>query len=86
MIKIKHNLDADKFKWLWCKYVQAGNDEKHCTNSLKGKYSKKFSKHNENFNNETTIIFDEQPEDSFIYVELLARDIVQKRIIHIMFI
>ena len=51
MIKIKHNLDANKFKWLWCKYVQAGNDEKHCTNSLKGKYSKKFSKHNENFNN-----------------------------------
>ena len=47
MIKIKHNLDANKFKWLWCKYVQAGNDEKHCTNSLKGKYSKKFSKHND---------------------------------------
>ena len=70
MIKIKHNLDANKFKWLWCKYVQAGNDEKHCTNSLKGKYSKKFSKHNENFNNETTIIFDEQPEDTFkaIYI------------------
>ena len=55
MIKIKHNLDANKFKWLWCKYVQAGNDEKHCTNSLKGKYSKKFSKHNENFIEEWTI-------------------------------
>ena len=70
MIKIKHNLDANKFKWLWSKYVQAGNDEKHCTNSLKGKYSKKFSKHNENFNNETTIIFDEQQEDRFkaIYI------------------
>lgn len=70
MIKIKHNLDADKFKWLWSKYVQEGNDEKHCTNSLKGKYSKKFSKHNENFNNETTMVFDEQPEDSFkaIYI------------------
>lgn len=70
MIKIQHNLDAKKFKWLWCKYVQDGNDQKHCTNSLKGKYSKKFSKHNENFNNETTIVFDEQPEDSFkaIYI------------------
>lgn len=70
MIKIKHNLDATKFKWLWSKYVEGGNDEKHCTNSLKGKYSKKFSKHNENFNNETTIIFDEQPEDKFkaIYI------------------
>lgn len=70
MIKIKHNLDATKFKWLWSKYVEDGNDEKHCTNSLKGKYSKKFSKHNEYFNNETTIVFDEQPEDQFkaIYI------------------
>lgn len=70
MIKIKHNLDSDKFKWLWCKYVQDINDKKHCTNSLRGKYGKKFSKHNENFNKKTTIVFDEQPEDSFkaIYI------------------
>ena len=52
MIKIKHNFDSSKFKWLWSKYVAEGNDKKHCTNCLKGKYSKKFSKHNENFNNE----------------------------------
>ena len=70
MIKIKHNLEKEKFKWLWAKYVQAGNDEKHCTNSLKGKYSKVFSKHNEQFNETSTILFNEQPEDSFkaIYI------------------
>ena len=85
MIKIKHNLDADKFKWLWCKYVQAGNDEKHCTNSLKGKYSKKFSKQ---VIGGVIFVMNNQKIASrpFIYVELLARDIVQKRIIHIMFI
>ncbi|WP_404987899.1 hypothetical protein [Clostridium culturomicium] len=70
MIKIKHNLDSSKFKWLWCKYVTDINDKKHCTASLKGKYGKKFSKHNPNFNKETTIVFDEQPEESFkaIYI------------------
>ena len=59
MIKIKHNFNASKFKWLWSKYVTEGNDKKHCTNCIKGKYSKKFSKHNENFNNENIITFDE---------------------------
>ena len=68
MIKIKHNFDSSKFKWLWSKYVVDGNDEKHCTNSLKGKYSKKFSKHNENFNNEKAMFFDEVEEFKAIYI------------------
>ena len=70
MIKIKHNLEREKFKWLWAKYVQEGNDKKHCTNSLKGKYSKVFSGHNEKLNEMTTMVFDEQPEDSYkaIYI------------------
>lgn len=59
MIRIKHNLDSSKFKWLWAKYVTAGNDKKHCTNCIKGKYSKKFSKHNETFNEDSIIEFDE---------------------------
>lgn len=59
MIIVKHNFDKSKFKWLWSKYVLDGNDKKHCTNSLVGKYSKKFSKHNENFNEENIIEFDE---------------------------
>ena len=68
MITIKHNFDSNKFKWLWSKYVIDGNDEKHCTNSLKGKYSKKFSKHNENFNNENIIVFDEVEDFKGIYI------------------
>lgn len=68
MIKIKHNFDSSKFKWLWSKYVVGGNDGKHCTNCLKGKYSKKFSKHNENFNNENIIEFDEVEEYKAIYI------------------
>ena len=70
MIKVKHNFDSSKFKWLWSKYVSGGNDQKHCTNCLKGKYSKKFSKHNENFNQETTMVFDEVEEESYkaIYI------------------
>ena len=39
MITIKHNFDESKFKWLWAKYVNAGNIEKHCTACLKGPYS-----------------------------------------------
>lgn len=43
MIIIHHNFDETKFKWLWAKYVKAGNIEKHCTACLIGQYSKKFS-------------------------------------------
>lgn len=43
MIRIKHNFDETKFKWLWAKYVKDGNIEKHCTACLKGSYSKIFS-------------------------------------------
>ena len=43
MITIHHNFDETKFKWLWAKYVKAGNIEKHCTASMIGQYSKKFS-------------------------------------------
>lgn len=68
MIKVKHNFDSSKFKWLWSKYVIDGNDKKHCTNCLKGKYSKKFSKHNENFNNDNIIVFDEENNFKAIYI------------------
>lgn len=43
MITIHHNFDETKFKWLWAKYVKAGNIEKHCTASMIGQYSKRFS-------------------------------------------
>lgn len=43
MVEIEHNLDEKKFKWLWAKYVKAGNINRHCTGCLVGPYSKKFS-------------------------------------------
>lgn len=43
MIIIHHNFDETKFKWLWAKYVRGGRIEKHCTASIPGLYSKKFS-------------------------------------------
>ncbi len=41
-----HNLDPKKFVWLWMKYVRGTNLAHHCTNSLRGPYSKILSKHN----------------------------------------
>lgn len=68
MIKITHDLDSRKFKWLWAKYVVGNNLKYHCTNSLRGKYSKKFSKHNPNFNSQKEITFDESSELKAIYI------------------
>lgn len=70
MIKIKHNFEKEKFMWLWAKYVKAGDDSKHCTNCIKGKYSKKFSKHNEELKENTQLIFDEEEGGTYkaIYI------------------
>lgn len=66
MIKIRHNFDETKFKWLWAKYVKEGNVEKHCTACLKGPYSKKFSgASNKNLLSQPELIMDEVPEDDF---------------------
>lgn len=60
MIKINHNFDETKFKWLWAKYVRAGNIEKHCTACLKGPYSKKFSStSNKDLLNQPELVMDE---------------------------
>ncbi len=45
-IRLTHNLEGDKFMWLWAKYVRGFNDARHCTNSLSGLYSKKLWKNN----------------------------------------
>ena len=63
MIIIRHNFDETKFKWLWAKYVRAGNIEKHCTASLIGPYSKKFSgSTNKNLLSQPVLVMDEVPE------------------------
>ena len=66
MITIHHNFDETKFKWLWAKYVRAGNIEKHCTASLIGPYSKKFSgSTNKNLLSQPVLVMDEIPETSY---------------------
>lgn len=69
-IIILHNLDPDKFVWLWAKYVRGVNDTKHCTNSILGRYSKKLSKHNPELTQQPELVLDEEPGDSYkaIYI------------------
>lgn len=63
MITIHHNFDETKFKWLWAKYVKAGNIEKHCTACMIGPYSKKFSgTSNHNLLEQPTLVMDEEPD------------------------
>ncbi|QDV24638.1 hypothetical protein Q31a_29580 [Aureliella helgolandensis] len=56
--------------WLWMKYVTGVNDEKHCTNCLRGKYGKILSKHNTELEFTPMLTLNEQPLDSFsaIYI------------------
>ena len=65
MLQLSHNLEPDKFMWLWMKYVTGVNDEKHCTNCLRGKYGKRLSGHNRDLGNTPIITLDEQSSDSF---------------------
>lgn len=70
MIEITHNLDPRRFMWLWAKYVTGFNEKYHCTNSIRGPYSKKFSKNNPEFARAPVITMDEHPMDSYnaIYI------------------
>jgi hypothetical protein len=63
VIVTRQNFKGSKFKWLWMKYVSAVNDQYHCTNSIRGKYSKLFSKHNENLESQNDLVLDEVTED-----------------------
>lgn len=66
MITIHHNFDETKFKWLWAKYVKAGNIEKHCTACMIGPYSKKFSgSSNKDLLQQPTIVMNEVSEGGY---------------------
>jgi hypothetical protein len=68
VVEVSHNLDPRRFVWLWMKYVTGVNDTQHCTNVLRGRYSKKLSKHRAGVGEqglETSIVCDEQPAGSF---------------------
>jgi hypothetical protein len=70
MIEIVHNFDPGQFMWLWAKYVTGFNDKHHCTNSIRGRYSKKLSKNNPKLATSPFIVMDEQPLGSYsaIYI------------------
>lgn len=71
MIELQHNLEPEKFMWLWSKYVKGANPNYHCTNVLKGKYSHKLSKpKNPELPNKRILILDELPQDQYdaIYI------------------
>ncbi len=63
MIELVHNFDPARFMWLWAKYVSGFNEKHHCTNAIRGRYSKKFNKNNPAFTG--NVNFDEQPPDSY---------------------
>ena len=70
MIEITHNFDPSQFMWLWSKYVTAFNDACHCTNTIRGSYSKKLSKGNPELPSTPTLVMDEQPVGTYraIYI------------------
>ena len=68
-LTIGHNFEPDRFMWLWAKYVYGFNPAQHCTNSIRGKYSKKFSKpNNPHLKDEKRIVLDEFPDFKAVYI------------------
>lgn len=67
-VEVVHNFDPVQFMWLWAKYVVGFNEKHHCTNAIRGRYSKKFSKNNPAF--ARSAAFDEQPTGTYdaIYI------------------
>ncbi len=76
MIEIAHNLEPRDFVWLWAKYVTGFNPKHHCTNSIRGRYSRKFSKHNKELTVSEVITMDECIPNSYsaIYICGVARE------------
>ena len=60
MIVIRHNFQPQRFHWLWAKYVTGINDSCHCTNCLRGAYSKRFSAHNPQMRDQVLVMDEPQ--------------------------
>lgn len=61
-IILTHNFDGSKFMWLYAKYAYGANPEHHCTQAIRGRYSKKFNRLRESFKPGQKIVMDEFPE------------------------
>lgn len=68
LVQLQHNLEPERFKWLWMKYVTGVNDQYHCTNCLRGKYGRLLSKHNLDLKSTPCISLNEQPSDSYAFI------------------
>ncbi len=67
-IQLEHNLEPEKFMWLWMKYVTGMNDQYHCTSCLRGKYGRLLSKHNLSLKSTPSLNLDEQPSGSYAFI------------------
>ena len=67
-IQLNHNLEPNGFMWLWMKYVTGINDQHHCTNCLRGKYSKLLSRHNPDLGTTPALTLNEHPAGSYSFV------------------
>jgi hypothetical protein len=73
-VVIRHNFKPNDFMWLWAKYVVGFNEKYHCTNCLRGRYSRHFSKaRNPLLVQEHEIAFDEHEGHEAIYICGVAR-------------
>ena len=73
-VVIRHNFTPDDFMWLWAKYVIGFNEQYHCTNCLRGRYSRRFSKaRNPLLAQEHEVAFDEHDGHQAIYICGVAR-------------
>jgi hypothetical protein len=70
LVTIDHNFIPGSFMWLWAKYVTGFDAKHHCTNAIRGRYSKTFSKNNVEFTPGQGISFDEVPAGTYdvIYI------------------
>jgi len=69
-VVITHNFNGEKFKWLYAKYANGCNPFHHCTNAIRGKYSKRFSRLHNDFQPGQQIVMDEYWPDKWdaIYI------------------
>ena len=69
-IILTHNFDGKKFKWLYAKYAYGCNLEHHCTNAIRGRYGKRFSRLSKDFMPGQCLELNEYPIESWdaIYI------------------
>jgi hypothetical protein len=81
IVTIEHNFTPKSFMWLWAKYVIGFNEKHHCTNAIRGRYSRTFSKNNVELTPGHSVAFDEAPAGTYdvIYICGVARNGYSRR-------